>query len=287
MRHQRNRGLSTVFFLATGIVIGVIIVVVAASVIKWKMSAQSSTPTATMLTATPSPPAPTQPPGRSRTSESAQGMNSDPRAQDSSPSPGAREGQGMSRGTGDETARLDLVKDPVCGKMVNPNTDLRVKFKARDFCFCSETCLRTFKDDPFPYIDFTMKVNISIEPVQKSPGTPSDTDTSGAAGSEKPSKQVEAVIKTVETPAKPVEHGAKPTEHGFKPAETTPRGTEQPPAVKKPPTKAGPTIEEIPLNSDAKPIEKKVKPPKTGGSEKPASGKKGPGELHIEEIPLE
>jgi YHS domain-containing protein len=272
MRHHKKRGLSTIFFLATGIVIGVIIVILSASIIKWKQSARSPEPSSLASPASM----------KGHTSESNQSTDAVPSPDISgSPAPGTAGNTGVA----DEATRVDLARDPVCGKMVNPNTDMKVRFKGKDFFFCSDICMRTFKDDPFPYIDFSMKVNISIEPVQKTPGTP---DEAGTAGSDTSSGTLDTTVKTLEPLTKPADTGTAPVEHSARPSDSTPKTVDTPPAVKKPPVKTGPVIEEIPLSGESKPPETRTKPPKTGGiTEKPQPGKKNPGELKIEEIPLE
>ncbi len=146
--------------------------------------------------------------------------------------------------------------------MVNPNSDMRVRFKGKDFFFCGDICMRTFKDDPFPYIDFNMNVNISIEPVQKTPGMP---DEAGTTGSDTPPGTSDTTVKTLEPLTNPADTGTAPVEHGARPSDTTPKTLDTPPAAKKPPVKTGPVIEEIPLNGESKPPETRTNPPKTGG----------------------
>jgi len=284
MRHHKNRGLSTIFFLATGIVIGVIIVILTASIIKWKQSPRAP---AAATSASPSM--------LGRTSESNQSGDTVP-SPGISGSPAIQEGQaagstepsaspGQEGKTADETTRVDLARDPVCGKLVNPNTDLKVRFKGKDFFFCSDVCMRTFKDDPFPYIDFSMKVNISIEPIQKNPGDPGEA---GTPGGETTTGTSDTSVTTPDPLTRPSDSGTRPVDHGTKPSDTPPKTIDSRPEVKKPPVRTGPAIEEIPLSSDSRPPDTKAKPPKSGGvTEKPPPVKKPPGELKIEEIPLE
>jgi len=235
MRTHSTRGVSTLFFLGLGVVIGVIIVVFSASFMKWKHQERAARnfPTA----ASPSP----------------------------QPSPSGDL-------SGDETAapdavRLDRVKDPVCGKLVNPNTDLIVKFKGKTFCFCSEECLRTFKDDPFSYVDFQLKLEIKIDPSAAPVNTIEET-TVPADSTEEPSDT--ALPDVTETKAPPPR------------IEIPDEGpTIKPPPRNKPsntaPVRTQPTPEEIPLDGGeiAQPKPPKEKPPKKTE------------ELKIEEIPLE
>ncbi|GEM_PF-779980 len=248
MRTCNTRGISTLFFLGLGVVIGVIIVIFSASFMKWKSQAKATR--AVAVAASPSPqPSPT---GETATDE-----------------------------TGSPVAvRIDRVKDPVCGKLVNPNTDLNVKFKGKTFCFCSEECLRTFKDDPFSYIDFSLKLEIKIDPS----ATPINTVEETSAPTDSQETPTDAALPdNTETKAPPPRIEIP----GDTPAIKSP--------PKNPPARTQPTPEEIPLNSGevAQPKVTREKPPgivdkprPPGNAEKPKPPKKTE-ELKIEEIPLE
>lgn len=211
---KRNQGAGYFQYLAIGIIIGVIIVVCSSFIIKMKLAA---TPNKTPeFSAIPSPTVSTEP----------------------SPEP----------------SRVDKVKDPVCDKMIDPGESISYKFGGKTYYFCSEQCQRTFQDDPLPYVDFTMKVQIQIEPA----GTASPGQSQAAP--ETPITPAEPEIKIIAEP-KTVEKTA--------PAKVTPQ--------------AKPTIEEIPLVTEpvTKPTAKptaKATPTKKSGSVQ---------ELQIEEIPLE
>jgi len=253
MRKHSARGTSTLFFLGLGVVIGVIVVIFSASFMKWKNQAKAAR--AVPVAASPSP----QP---SPTGETASDETASPVA-----------------------VRVDRVKDPVCGKLVNPNTDLNVKFKAKTFCFCSEECLRTFKDDPFSYVDFQIKLEIKVDPSAAPVRTIEETTGTGDSTEAPPDI---ALPDATETKAPP-------------PKIEIPN--EAPPAIRQPPKekpsnatppKTRPTPEEIPLNGGdiAQPKPPKEKPPAIVDKPKPPGGAAQPKppkkeELKIEEIPLE
>lgn len=46
-----------------------------------------------------------------------------------------------------------MARDPVCGMSVDPTSSLSTRHGEESFYFCSEECLRTFKQDPEKYAD--------------------------------------------------------------------------------------------------------------------------------------
>ncbi|HEU5041357.1 MAG TPA: YHS domain-containing protein [Gemmatimonadales bacterium] len=46
---------------------------------------------------------------------------------------------------------MQRVTDPVCGMEVDPGTSAQSTYQARTFHFCSEQCLRAFREDPQRY----------------------------------------------------------------------------------------------------------------------------------------
>ncbi|MDQ7826305.1 MAG: hypothetical protein RDV48_26115 [Candidatus Eremiobacteraeota bacterium] len=132
MTRKGSSGLSTIYFLVFGIIIGVIIVITSASLIRMKASAKS----------VPAPSAPS----------TAAGLQ--PASQES--------GAPAAGGDSKDPARVDLVECPVCKKLVNPSTDYVYSIDKKKFYFDNEICMRTFEDDPLRYADFQMKININI-----------------------------------------------------------------------------------------------------------------------------
>jgi len=244
MRIHSTRGASTLFFLGLGVVIGVIIVIFSASFMKWKNQAKAARTVPAAASPSPQP---------SPTGETAGNETDAP-----------------------DAVRLDRVKDPVCGKLVNPNTDLNVKFKGKTFCFCSEECLRTFRDDPFSYVDFKLNLEIRIDPSAAPVDTIQET-TAPTDSTEEPSDT--ALPDATETKAPPPRIEIPNDEPTIKPP---PRNKPSNTA----PVRTQPTPEEIPLNGGevAQPKPPKEKPP--GIVDKPKPPKKTE-ELKIEEIPLE
>lgn len=55
---------------------------------------------------------------------------------------GGGHGHGNSSG-GDQNA-IDMVRDPVCGMMVNKKEALKAVVEGKEYCFCSEACLKSF-----------------------------------------------------------------------------------------------------------------------------------------------
>src|SRR5680860_240224 len=47
---------------------------------------------------------------------------------------------------------MNLVKDVICGMMVDPDTSLTVVYQKETFCFCSDLCKRTFLDDTEKFV---------------------------------------------------------------------------------------------------------------------------------------
>jgi P-type Cu+ transporter len=53
---------------------------------------------------------------------------------------------------------MEQAKDPVCGMTVDPATAAgRTTYESRDYYFCSDQCLRTFKAEPERYIGDTQQ----------------------------------------------------------------------------------------------------------------------------------
>jgi YHS domain-containing protein len=265
---RKDRGLSTIFFLAMGIIIGVIIVVLSASLIKWRLSSNPVKHAA-------SSPIPAASPAASIEATHAESRTAAPR--ESTDASRDKEKAATGESVQGESARLDLVKDPVCGKLVNPNTDFQYKFKTHTFCFCSEQCMRTFEDDPLPYIDFTMKVQVTIQPLTG--------NSPGSTESAKPTPEV--ALPKEHTPTgggstlrelPPIKEHTLPSEIAL-PKEHKGGGSSTP-------AKIAPTPEEIPLSDERPPVKttKTTAPPAT--KTQPAKGKPAK-ELQIEEIPLE
>ena len=44
-----------------------------------------------------------------------------------------------------------MIKDPVCGMTVNPQTAASVQYKGRTYHFCSQTCKSMFEREPEKY----------------------------------------------------------------------------------------------------------------------------------------
>jgi YHS domain-containing protein len=252
----KKRGLSTLFFLALGIIIGVVIVVFSASIIKSRLSSHVNKPSSASPTPAPS-------------------SVESPAASAAAPEASKEATATRDNSSSGESVRLDLVKDPVCGKLVNPNTDFQYKFKTRKFCFCSEQCMRTFEDDPLPYIDFTMKVQVTIQPLTGESSAPS--------GTARPTPEV-ALPRESGSPGGSTLRELPPINgHGGGDARETPAKKSGGPST---PVKVMPTPEEIPLSDDGPPVKttKTMAPP--ASKSQPAKGKPTK-ELQIEEIPLE
>lgn len=52
-------------------------------------------------------------------------------------------------------------KCPVCGKPVNTASDFYITLAGKQFNFCGTICLKSFKDNPFPYLK-NMGVNLDV-----------------------------------------------------------------------------------------------------------------------------
>ncbi|MDI6854666.1 MAG: heavy metal translocating P-type ATPase [Deltaproteobacteria bacterium] len=48
---------------------------------------------------------------------------------------------------------LERKQDPVCGMLVQPDSPRRTKYKGKEFVFCSDHCLDTFKRDPERFLE--------------------------------------------------------------------------------------------------------------------------------------
>lgn len=50
----------------------------------------------------------------------------------------------------------EMVKDPVCGMMVDPETaPAKVEYKGRTYYFCAQGCKAAFERDPEKYLQKT------------------------------------------------------------------------------------------------------------------------------------
>lgn len=236
-----NRGLSNVYYLAFGVLIGIIIVVISSFIMKWKLSAKMTKEAAEK--ALPSP---------------AVSVNKE--------------------ASSDEAVRIDRVKDPVCGKMVNPNSDLKCQFQGKTYHFCNDICMRSFQDDPLSYVEYSVKFRIRIEPVEQTTNTDNANPSSNESVSTQPSFiPLEPVKSTNDKPSLDKPAADKPAVVELK----SPPKTELAPV--KP--KSNPTPEEINLSGESKPS--KTEQPKKAKQQKPKSKPSNPNELQIEEIPLE
>jgi Cu+-exporting ATPase len=45
-----------------------------------------------------------------------------------------------------------MVKDPVCGMEVNEKKAVSYSFEGKEYYFCNETCLESFKKEPSKYM---------------------------------------------------------------------------------------------------------------------------------------
>ena len=218
---KKSNGTSYFTYLAFGIILGVVMVIASSFIIKWKLSAHVQPPhQASPLPVTPGVP----------------------------PSPAVS-------GSPEEPTRMDMVRDPVCKELVSPNTSLKYEFQNKVYYFCDEICQRSFEDEPFRYVDGSMKIEINIQTL------PPETPPEGGA-------------------LTPIPEDTEPT-----PEEVI----STPPEILPPPSKQGkappevlPTPEEIPMNAQTP---KATKKPTQKASSGPSKTK--PEDLKIEEIPLE
>lgn len=62
----------------------------------------------------------------------------------------------------------DIIKDPVCGMTVNPETGLTASHHGRTYHFCSDLCLRKFTTDPSKYVERAdAAVSVLADPVRR------------------------------------------------------------------------------------------------------------------------
>jgi YHS domain-containing protein len=52
----------------------------------------------------------------------------------------------------DDNSSGSTLRDPVCGKEVNPGSPFRAIYEGRDFFFCSRHCLAEFQENPKKYL---------------------------------------------------------------------------------------------------------------------------------------
>jgi YHS domain-containing protein len=55
-------------------------------------------------------------------------------------------------GPGRRTERVEKVRDPVCGIMVDKDPQLMVSFRGENYYFCSKADMEKFKKEPERYI---------------------------------------------------------------------------------------------------------------------------------------
>ncbi len=64
-------------------------------------------------------------------------------------------------------SNMNMVKDPVCGMMVDPDTSLTAVYQKESFYFCSDLCKRTFLEDTEKFVGADGSRNTVLEKISR------------------------------------------------------------------------------------------------------------------------